>query len=162
MWHSFMFLKIFWLNFTQNFYYSNTQLVSVRWTGERTIKRKDRQSHPLIKMQDCTLSSITTATSKIFITRLVEVLESWTVYHSVANYLRFWSVLVPILPIIIWHALWIWYSAWKNGQKLPHPSPDNPKKKNQKTHLGDPKIYQVEGIVIPKQEVAKSSAKQIF
>ena len=31
------------------------------------------------------------------------------------------------------------------------------KKKNQKTHLGDPKIYQVEGMDIPKQEVAKFS-----
>ena len=35
-----------------------------------------------------------------------------------------------------------------------HPYPDNPQKKNQKTHLGDLKIYQVEGMDIPKQEVA--------
>ena len=34
-----------------------------------------------------------------------------------------------------------------------HPPPDTPQKKNQKTHLGDPKIYQVEGIDIPKQQV---------
>ena len=38
-----------------------------------------------------------------------------------------------------------------------HPSLDTPQKKNQKTHLGDPKIYQVEGMDIPKQEVAKFS-----
>ena len=38
-----------------------------------------------------------------------------------------------------------------------HPPPDTPQKKNQKTHLGDPKIYQVEGMDIPKQEVAKFS-----
>ena len=36
-----------------------------------------------------------------------------------------------------------------------HPSLDTSQKKNQKTHLADPKINQVEGIDIPKQEVAK-------
>ena len=41
--------------------------------------------------------------------------------------------------------------------KSNHPSLDTPQKKNQKTHLGDPKIYQVEGMDIPKQEVAKFS-----
>ena len=40
---------------------------------------------------------------------------------------------------------------------LAHPSLDTLQKKNQKTHLGDPKIYQVEGMEIPKQEVAKFS-----
>ena len=38
-----------------------------------------------------------------------------------------------------------------------HPYPDNPQKKNQKTHLEDPKIYHVKGMDIPKQEVAKFS-----
>ena len=38
-----------------------------------------------------------------------------------------------------------------------HPSLDTPQKKNQKTHLGGPKIYQVEGMDIPKQEVGKFS-----
>ena len=43
-----------------------------------------------------------------------------------------------------------------------HPPPDTPQKKNQKTHLGDPKIYQVEGMDIPKQEVAKFSYGRFF
>ena len=38
-----------------------------------------------------------------------------------------------------------------------HPSLDTPQKKKQKTHLGDSKIYQVEGMDIPKQELAKFS-----
>ena len=40
---------------------------------------------------------------------------------------------------------------------LEHPSLDTPQKKNQKTHLGDPKIYQVKGMDIQKQEVVKFS-----
>ena len=43
-----------------------------------------------------------------------------------------------------------------------HPSLDTPEKKNQKTHLGDPKIYQVEGMNILKQEEAKSSYGRFF
>ena len=43
-----------------------------------------------------------------------------------------------------------------------HPPPDTPQKKNQKTHLKDRQIYQVEGIDIPKQEVAKSSQSRFF
>ena len=43
-----------------------------------------------------------------------------------------------------------------------HPPPDTPQKKNQKTHLGDPQNYQVEGIDIPKQEVAKFSQSRFF
>ena len=42
-------------------------------------------------------------------------------------------------------------------QVVQHPSLDTPQKKNQKTYFGDPKIYQVEGMDIPKQEVAKFS-----
>ena len=49
------------------------------------------------------------------------------------------------------------YPAPQVNMKLDHPPPDTPQKKNQKTHLGDPKIYQVEGMDIPKQEVAKFS-----
>ena len=43
-----------------------------------------------------------------------------------------------------------------------HPPPDAPQKKNQKTHLGDPQIYQVGGIDILKQEVTKSSQSRFF
>ena len=43
-----------------------------------------------------------------------------------------------------------------------HPSLDDPQKKNQKTHLGDPQNYQVEGIDILKQEVAKFSQSRFF
>ena len=43
------------------------------------------------------------------------------------------------------------------GAVMIHPSLDTPQKKNQKTHLGDPKIYQVEGMDILKQEMAKFS-----
>ena len=46
--------------------------------------------------------------------------------------------------------------------KRSHPPPDTPQKKNQKTHLGDPKIYQVQGMDIPKQEVAKFSYGRFF
>ena len=45
---------------------------------------------------------------------------------------------------------------------IQHPPPDTPQKKNQKTRLGDPQNYQVEGIDIPKQEVAKSSQSRFF
>ena len=45
---------------------------------------------------------------------------------------------------------------------LSHPPPDTPQKKNQKTHHGDPKIYQVESMDILKQEVAKSSYGRFF
>ena len=41
-------------------------------------------------------------------------------------------------------AVMIWAGA--------HPPPDTPQKKNEKTHRGDPHIYQVEGIDIPKQK----------
>ena len=37
-----------------------------------------------------------------------------------------------------------------------HPSLDNPKKKNQKTHLRDPKIDQVDGAGYPKTFETKS------
>ena len=40
---------------------------------------------------------------------------------------------------------------------LSHPSLDNPQKKNQKTHLGDPKIDQVDGVGYPKTFETKSS-----
>ena len=46
--------------------------------------------------------------------------------------------------------------------KYMHPPPDTPQKKNQKTHLRDPQIYQVEGIDIPKQKVAISSESRFF
>ena len=39
---------------------------------------------------------------------------------------------------------------------IAHPSLDNPQKKNQKTHLGDPKIHQVDGVGYPKTFEAKS------
>ena len=38
-----------------------------------------------------------------------------------------------------------------------HPSLDNPQKKNPKTHLGDPKIDQVDGAGYPKTFETKSS-----
>ena len=41
--------------------------------------------------------------------------------------------------------------------KADHPSLDNPQKKNQKTHLGDPKIDQVDGVGYPKTFETKSS-----
>ena len=43
-----------------------------------------------------------------------------------------------------------------------HPSLHTPRKKTQKTHLEEPKIFQVEGMDIPKQEVAKSSQSRFF
>ena len=43
-----------------------------------------------------------------------------------------------------------------------HPPPDTPQKKNQKTHLRDPQNYQVDGIDIPKQKVAKFSQSRFF
>ena len=43
-----------------------------------------------------------------------------------------------------------------------HPSLDNPQKKNQKTHLGDPKIHQVYGVGHPKTFGTKSSEGRFF
>jgi len=43
-----------------------------------------------------------------------------------------------------------------------HPPPDTPQRGGQKAHLRDPQINQVEGIDIPKQEVAKSSQSRFF
>ena len=43
-----------------------------------------------------------------------------------------------------------------------HPSPDNPQKKNQNHHLGDPKIYQLDDVGYPKKQVAKSLQGTFF
>ena len=48
------------------------------------------------------------------------------------------------------------------AKKIEHPSPDNPQKKNQNHHLGDPKIYQVDDVGYPKKQVAKSLQGTFF
>ena len=52
--------------------------------------------------------------------------------------------------------------TWHYGPKQPHPPPDTPQEKKQKTHLGDPQNYQVESIDIQIQEVAKSFQSRFF
>ena len=55
---------------------------------------------------------------------------------------------------------WQWDESPSEGLiryiSLLHPSLDNPQKKNQKTHLGDPKIHQVNGVGYPKTFETKS------
>ena len=53
---------------------------------------------------------------------------------------------------LLHHDLKLSLKTNKHSFEVDHPPPDTPQKKNQKTHLGDHQIYQVEGVDIPKQE----------
>ena len=72
----------------------------------------------------------------------------------------FHSHLINVAKMMnVWQCLLTFLDA---PSHLYHPSPDNPQKKNQNHHLGDPKIYQVDGVGYPKKQVAKSLQGTFF